>query len=126
METKLRSATKSLIWRIMGVLILGAVTYFYTRHWVQTSFITVLHHGIFLIVFYFHERIWLKFKRPVSYLGRSIAKMLTYETMLGNLILGLITYLITGSGKQMGQITITYIGIKHIIYILNEFVWRKK
>jgi len=52
--------------------------------------------------------------------------MLTYETMLGNLILGLITYLITGSGKQMGQITITYIGIKHIIYILNEFVWRKK
>ena len=36
----------------MGVLILGAVTYAYTRHWVQTSIITFLHHGIFLFVFW--------------------------------------------------------------------------
>jgi len=129
METKLRSATKSFMWRIMGVLILGAVTYFYTRQWGQTSLITFLHHGIFLIVFYLHERMWLKLENkygPFKILSKSLWKMFTYETLLGNIILGLITYLITGSGKQMGQITLTYIGIKHILYILNEFVWRKK
>ena len=126
MDSKIRSASKSIIWRIIGVLILGAVTYFYTRQWVQTSLITVIHHGVFLVVFYFHERIWLRLKRPASYLGRSISKMLTYETLLGNIILGTITYCVTGSWKQMTAITITYIGIKHIIYVLNEFVWKKK
>lgn len=32
---------------------------------------------------------------------------------------------LVGSWKQMTQITITYIAIKHIIYILNKFVWNK-
>jgi len=126
METKLRSATKSLIWRIMGVLILGAVTYFYTHHWVQTSIITFIHHGVFLFVFYFHERIWLKFKKPTSDLGRSLAKMFTYETLCGNIILGTITYCVTGDWKQMGKITITYISLKHLCFIINEFFWRRK
>ena len=126
METKIRSAIKSVLWRIMGVLILGGVTYFYTKHWVQTGLITVIHHGVFLFVFYFHERIWLRIKKPVGLTARSIAKMFTYETLLGNLILGAITYCITGSWKQMTAITITYIGIKHITYILNEFVWTNR
>ena len=125
METRIRSACKSVIWRIMGVLILGAVTYFYTRHWVQTSLITFIHHGVFLFVFYFHERIWMKFKHPVSNLWRSVCKMFTYETLCGNIILGIITYFVTGSAKQMGKITITYISIKHIFYIFNEFYWRR-
>ena len=67
----------------------------------------------------------MKFKRPQNLMARSIAKMFTYETLLGNIILGLITYWITGSGKQMTEITLTYIGIKHSTYILNEFVWKR-
>ena len=51
--------------------------------------------------------------------------MFTYETLCGNLILGTITYLITGSWKVMTLITLTYIGIKHIMYIVNEFIWKK-
>ncbi len=125
METKIRSSAKSIIWRIMGVLILGGVTYFYTRHWVQTSLITFIHHGIFLFVFYFHERIWLNCKRPVSLFWRSICKMFTYETLCGNIILGTISYFVTGSWKQMTAITLTYIGIKHVVYIFNEFGWKR-
>lgn len=125
-ESKLRSAIKSVLWRILGVLILGTVTYAYTRKWITTGLITFIHHGVFLFVFYFHERIWLMCKRPVGYTARSLAKMFTYETLCGNIILGTITYLITGSWKQMTQVTLTYIGIKHITYVLNEFVWRKK
>ena len=125
MEIKIRSALKSIIWRIAGVLILGSVTYFYTKHWVQTGLITFIHHGIFLFVFYFHERIWLHVKHPSRAIARSICKMFTYETLCGNIILGTISYFITGSWKQMTAITITYISIKHIVYIWNEFIWKK-
>lgn len=67
----------------------------------------------------------MRFKHPVSNLWRSLCKMFTYETLCGNIILGTITYFVTGSWKQMTAITLTYIGIKHIIYIWNEFVWRR-
>lgn len=123
METRLRSSSKSFIWRILGVLILATVTYAYTRQWIQTGIITVIHHGVFLFVFYLHERIWLAVKRIHNLTTRSILKMLTYETLCGNVILGTITYLVTGSWKQMTAITLTYIGIKHVVYVFNEFVW---
>lgn len=109
----------------MGVFILAAITYAYTRQWIQTGLITVIHHGIFLIVFYYHERFWLKVKKIKNLIARSILKMFTYETLCGNLILGTITYFVTGSWKQMTVITLTYIGIKHICYIFNEFIWAK-
>ena len=121
METQLRSATKSAIWRVMGILILGAVTYFYTRHWIQTSWITFLHHGVFLFVFWAHERFWLKV--DIHGLKRKILKAVTYETILGNFILAIITLTITGDVQQMSKITLTYIGIKHFVYIWNEFIW---
>jgi len=123
MEKHYRSISKSVIWRILGVIILVIITYAYTRSWIQTGLITFLHHFAFVFIFYFHERVWLKAKRPKSLKWRSIAKMLTYETLLGNLVLGTISLVITGSWKEMTMITLTYISIKHLIYILNEFVW---
>jgi len=125
METKLRSATKSLIWRITGVFILAIITYLFTRSWFQTSLITIIHHSIFLVVFYYHERIWLLVPQT-KMLRRSLWKMLTYETFLGNIILGTITYLVTGDLKAMTSVTLTYIGIKHLCYVLNEYAWKKK
>lgn len=124
-ETRIYSASKSVIWRITGILILGIITYVYTKHWIQTTLITFLHHGIFLFVFYIHERIWLKFKRPINLTIRSIAKMFTYETICGIIILGVVTYLVTDNWRQMTCITLTYIGIKHIVYVFNEFIWNK-
>lgn len=120
-----RSALKSFIWRILGVIILATITYAYTKKWITAGLITAIHHGIFLYVFYAHERVWLRLKRPISLTARSIAKMFTYETLCGNIILGTITYLVTGSWKQMTAITISYISIKHLIYIFNEFIWGK-
>jgi len=123
METHTRSISKSIIWRIMGALILAAITYAYTREWIQTGLITIIHHGVFLFVFYFHERLWLRVKGIQNLTTRSILKMLTYETLCGNIILGATSYLVTGNWKQMTAITLTYIGIKHICYIFNEFIW---
>ena len=123
-EYKKRSALKSIIWRIMGVLILAAITFIYTRSWIQTGLVTVIHHAVFLLVYYLHERVWLRVSvgRPIT---EALLKMFTYETVCGNIILGTITYLVTGSWKDMTLITLTYIGIKHVVYILNEFVWKE-
>ncbi len=121
METKLRSFTKSFIWRIVGVVILAAVTYFYTRRLLLTTWITFLHHGIFLFVFYYHERFWQYI--TIEGLKRKVMKAICYETILGNFILAIITLCITGNVQSMTKITLTYIGIKHLIYIWNEFIW---
>jgi len=124
-DTHLRSIIKSVIWRIVGVFTLAAVTYFYTRNWITTSWITFLHHGVFLIVFYLHERFWQRVDIR-NILARSLLKCLTYETILGNFILAIITLTITGNIQQMTQITLTYIGIKHLMYVFNEFLWKRK
>ena len=120
-ETHGRSFIKSFIWRIVGVLILGSVTYFYTRHWIQTSWITFLHHGVFLFVFWGHERFWLCVN--IKGMKRKLCKMFTYETILGNFILAIISLIITGDVQTMTKITLTYIGIKHFVYIWNEILW---
>ena len=138
MDSKLKSAIKSIIWRICGILILGIITYAYTRSWFVTTLVTFLHHFIFLFVYYFHERIWFRFNTPdcslkkfycrhnprIKGMNLKLWKMFTYETICGNIILGAITYLITGSWKAMTAITLTYIGFKHIVYVVNEFVWK--
>lgn len=105
----------------MGVVVLGAVTYAYTRHWVQTTAITVLHHAVFLFVFYAHERIWQKSRWQSRF--KYAIKAFTYETILGNGILALISYAVTRDLQQMTKITLTYIGIKHVIYFFNEWGW---
>jgi len=110
---------------LLGILILAIVTYAYTRSWIQTGLITFLHHFAFVFIFYFHERAWLRSKWPETLKWRSIAKMFTYETILGNVVLGIISLAVTGSWKEMTMITLTYIGIKHIVYIINEFIWKK-
>ena len=124
-EIKKRSAVKSIWWRILGILILAIITYYFTGSLIATSLVTFIHHAVFLLIFYLHERIWLRIKNPQGELARSLCKMFTYETLCGNIILGIITYLITGDLKVMTVITLTYIGIKHIMYIVNEFVWKR-
>jgi uncharacterized membrane protein len=107
----------------VGVIILGSVTYFYTHKWVTTSWITFLHHGVFFFVFIAHERFW--FHVDFTGLKRKLLKMLTYETILGNFILAIISLSITGNIQTMTKITLTYIGIKHLIYVVNEILWDK-
>ena len=122
-EKNSRSILKSIIWRLVGVLILAIVTYVYTKNWITVGWVTILHHGVFLFVYYINER----FFQHIDYIGtkRTIIKCICYETILGTFILGIITLIITGDVQQMTRITITYISIKHILYIINERLWNK-
>jgi len=119
-----RSMIKSLVWRIIGVFWLGGITWLFTRNLIQMSSITFIHHGIFLIVFYLHERAWnsLLWKSKWKY----AIKALTYEIILGNVILGLITYFVTGDVKTMTAITLTYIQSKLVLYFIYDWLWSRK
>ena len=57
-ESKKRSLTKSLVWRIIGLFILGALTYFITGDLIATTTISLSFHGIRFVLYYYHERIW--------------------------------------------------------------------
>jgi len=73
LETRSRAWVKSLVWRILGIFILGVISWVITRDLKEMTIIHALFHGIRLILYYFHERIWDKvnwgrIKHPLSIL----------------------------------------------------------
>jgi uncharacterized membrane protein len=60
METRKRSMMKSITWRIVGVVLLSGITWLVTRDWKDSTIITVVFHSIRMVMYYFHERIWLR------------------------------------------------------------------
>ena len=119
-ETKTRSMTKSLIWRIFGILVYVTIFYLYTRQWGITIAGTLIHQITFLVVFFLHERAWIKLKRNDHWL-----KPFTYEIILGIGLGGLIVFFLTGSWKAVTSITLTYTIIKLIMYYLYDKIWEK-
>ncbi|MBU0478189.1 DUF2061 domain-containing protein [bacterium] len=57
-DTRLRSWVKSIIWRIIGIVILGILAWLFTRDLKETTLITITFHTIRLVLYYYHERIW--------------------------------------------------------------------
>lgn len=116
--------SKSLVWRAIGIVTLALVTYIYTQELIVAGLITIIHHLIFVFVYYFHEKLWLN----IAFKGkkRIIAKAITYELILGNLILGYITWLITKQIKQVTSITLTYISLRVIGFYFFDKIWDKK
>jgi len=71
MDTKKRSLAKSVVWRIIAIVVLGTVSYFVTEDWKQVTVITVLFNCLQVVLYYSHERIWSriswgKMKHPLS------------------------------------------------------------
>lgn len=59
-EMKRRSWVKSITWRLIGIVMLGAISWLFTHDWEQASLITVTFHGFRLVLYYYHERYWEK------------------------------------------------------------------
>lgn len=62
METHARSIVKSIVWRIIGIVLLLIICFFITKDLKEMTIITILFHGIRMVMYYIHERIWLKIK----------------------------------------------------------------
>ena len=57
-DTGWRSWAKSITWRVAGIIILGGLSWLFTRGWRETALITITFNAIRLILYYFHERAW--------------------------------------------------------------------
>ena len=121
------SMLKSLIWRVLGVFVLASVVWIFTRKLITVGLITVIHHATFLLVFYLHERIWLKWLMVKKNVGKwkNVIKAITYEIILGMGLGGLIVLLVTGEWSSVTQITLTYTAIKLIMYYIYDKLWNK-
>lgn len=53
-----RSWVKSIVWRAIGIVILGGIAWLFTGNWAQTTWITLTFHALRLVLYYFHERTW--------------------------------------------------------------------
>ena len=124
-ETHFRSVTKSIGWRVLGILFLVFVTYLFTRNWITTTLITVCHHGVFILVYYLHERFWLWSSWLQVSRFKPFMRIILYEIILGNLILATTTYAFTGNLQTVTAITLTYIGNKLWMFYAYDYIWSK-
>lgn len=124
-ESHKRSLVRSAIWRALGIVVLVIITYAYTGSWVTTTLITILHHGVFVFGYYVHERFWLRCPWLRGSKWRSFARIFMYEIVIANIVLGTISYLVTGSLQQMTAITLTYTFNKYWIYYAYDYIWSK-
>lgn len=122
MDNHKRSIAKSVIWRILGVIVLATVTWIFTHSWITVGLVTIIHHATFLLVFYLHERFWLKIKTSNQKLRR-VMKALVYEIILGMGIGGFIVLMVTGQWSKVTIITPTYTAIKLIMYYFYDKLW---
>ncbi|NPA89955.1 MAG: DUF2061 domain-containing protein [Chloroflexi bacterium] len=58
MDTKARSLTKAISWRVVAFLVLGAISYAFTGNWQETAFITVVYNVVQIFIYFLHERVW--------------------------------------------------------------------
>lgn len=124
-DTRAKSMVKSIVWRFLGIGILALITYIFTKSWITTGLITFFHHLAFFFIYYFHERMWFRIRNVKILKWRRWIKPITYELILGHLVLGIISLIFTGSWLQTSLITIVYIENKLWIYIVYDWFWEK-
>jgi len=80
-ESRVRSLTKSLTWRIVGVVVLFIVSYLLTGDVPKASAITVTFNLVQIVLYYFHERIWVRIEW-----GRKKSSMVWFWVCSGVLV----------------------------------------
>lgn len=59
-ETHVRSWVKSIVWRLVGFVILGIIIYMVTGNWKESLSTSSIFNVIRFVLYYFYERTWLK------------------------------------------------------------------
>lgn len=60
MEDKKRTIIRSITYRILVTILLGALSWVFTNDVYQTSAITVIYTVLATVIYYIHERAWMK------------------------------------------------------------------
>lgn len=53
-----RSIAKSVVWRAIGVALLGGISFAVTGSWTESLYVTVTFNVIRIVLYVVHERIW--------------------------------------------------------------------
>ncbi len=61
-ETRKRSIAKSIVWRIICILVSIVVSYLLTSRWDIAIAIGSIYNIITMVLYYFHERMWNSIK----------------------------------------------------------------
>lgn len=67
MDTRKRSWAKSITWRLIGIAIMPPIILYAARLFDNDAakialWSTVVFHGVRIVLYYFHERMWLRIK----------------------------------------------------------------
>ena len=57
-DTRKRSFTKAVIWKVLGLTVLTLVAFIITGSIKQTGFVAIVYHFLMLCLFVLHERVW--------------------------------------------------------------------
>jgi len=81
LESRKRSWAKSLVWRFIGIVLLAAIAFAVTGNWEQMTIITLIFHGVRVVLYYTHERIWdrIAWGRVVTLADLSLKRPLAPE-----------------------------------------------
>jgi len=60
--TRKRSVVKSIVWRIICIVVSVVVTFFLSGKWDIAVAVGTIYNVITMILYYFHERIWNRIK----------------------------------------------------------------
>ena len=132
------SGAKSIGWRLLGILYLWIIALFTTGSLPISTALTVVHHTVFLGVFFLQDRVWMRIEWGKKYIiyyditrgqlpitfqqewistkTRSLVKGFVYEIILAIPIMYLIGLLITGNLHYTLTITFIYTFSKVFLY----------
>jgi uncharacterized membrane protein len=65
-ETRKRSLVKSIIWRVICIVVSIFTSFFLTGRWDIAVAIGSIYNVITMILYYFHERLWNLIKWGIS------------------------------------------------------------
>ena len=127
-ESHIRSLLKGISWRFVATTDLVLVVFLITCLYGECSIEDALKIGaiefvIKLGVYYFHERIWQKFKRD-----KTSRKQTMYKTISWRIVATTITYIISGTILESFNevalfIALTELITKFALYYYHERFW---
>ncbi len=57
-----RSVVKSIVWRVICIVVSVLITFFLTARWDLAVAIGTIYNAVTMVLYYFHERFWNRIK----------------------------------------------------------------
>ena len=123
-ESHLRSLLKGISWRLVGTIDTMMVSYFFTGNLKISGKIGATEIITKIILYYFHERIWIYFLKNRDEHIFSFAKAVTWR-IIGTLDTMLLAWFYTGSPMTGLKIGFGEIFTKILLFYFHERLWHR-